>query len=134
LAIDNNLNTDWATSYYFDRPNFGGLKAGTGLLLDMGREVRLSQVDVLFGSQCCTTAEIYLGNSNAMSTALNNFTKVAPSARASSNNVFRTSGNATGRYVLLWITDLPPMRGQPNRYQALVYNIVVHGAPASGVG
>ena len=78
LAIDNSLSTAWATSYYF-QANFGGLKSGTGLLIDMGREVRLNQVSVLFGSQCCTTAEIYLGNSNAMPrTALSNFTKVAP--------------------------------------------------------
>ena len=85
-AIDNSLQTAWATDYYKGSPNFGGLKPGTGLLLDMGHAVKLSQVEVLFGSQCCTTAEIYLGNSSAMSkTALNNFTKVAPSATVSGN-------------------------------------------------
>ena len=134
-AIDNSLSTAWATSFYLSRPNFGGLKAGTGLLLDMGRAVRLSQVRVLFGSQCCTTAEIYLGNSNAMSpTALSNFTKVASSARVSGDHVFTTSSNVTGRYVLIWITSLPPMQGQPGKYQALIYNIVVRGAAATGAG
>jgi len=132
-AIDGSLSTSWATSYYLGSPNFGGLKAGTGLLLDMGRAVKLSQVDVLFGSQCCTTAEIYIGNSNAMvPTALNNFTKVAPSAPASGNHVFTTNSSATGRYVLIWITSLPPMQGASGKYQALIYNIVVHGTPASG--
>jgi hypothetical protein len=132
-AIDGSLSTSWATSYYLGSPNFGGLKAGTGLLLDMGQAVKLSQVDVLFGSQCCTTAEIYIGNSNAMvPTALNNFTKVAPSATASGNHVFTTNSSATGRYVLIWITSLPPMQGASGRYQALIYNIVVHGTPASG--
>jgi hypothetical protein len=132
-AIDGSLSTSWATSYYLGSPNFGGLKAGTGLLLDMGQAVKLSQVDVLFGSQCCTTAEIYIGNSNAMvPTALNNFTKVAPSAAASGNHVFTTNSSATGRYVLIWITSLPPMQGSSGRYQALIYNIVVHGTPASG--
>ena len=135
LAIDNSLKTAWATDYYKGRPNFGGLKPGTGLLLDMGQAVKLSQVEVLFGTQCCTTAEIYVGNSNAMSqTALSNFTKVSPSATVSGDHVFAANSSATGRYVLIWITSLPPMQGNPSQYQALIYNIVVHGTPASGTG
>ena len=134
-AIDNSLRTAWATDYYKGSPNFGGLKAGTGLLLDMGQSVKLSQVEVLFGSQCCTTAEIYLGNSSAMSkTALNNFTKVAPSATVSGDHVFTANSSATGRYVLIWITSLPPMQGNSSQYQALIYNIVVRGTPATGAG
>ena len=101
----------------------------------MGKAVKLSQVEVLFGSQCCTTAEIYLGNSSAMSkTALNNFTKVAPSATVSGNHVFTANSSATGRYVLIWITSLPPMQGNSSQYQALIYNIVVRGTPATGAG
>jgi len=134
-AIDNSLQTAWATDYYKGSPNFGGLKPGTGLLLDMGKAVKLSEVEVLFGSQCCTTAEIYLGNSSAMSkTALNNFTKVAPSATVSGNHVFTANSSATGRYVLIWITSLPPMQGNSSQYQALIYNIVVRGIPANGAG
>jgi putative peptidoglycan lipid II flippase len=134
-AIDNSLQTAWATDYYKGSANFGGLKPGTGLLLDMGKAVKLSQVEVLFGSQCCTTAEIYLGNSSAPSkTALNNFTKVAPSATVSGNHVFTANSSATGRYVLIWITSLPPMQGNSSQYQALIYNIVVRGTPANGAG
>jgi hypothetical protein len=135
-AIDTgpgSLKTSWATDYYFGRPKFGGLKSGTGLLLDMGRAVRLSQVSVLFGSNCCTTAEIYLGNSSAKSrSALNNFQLVAPSAAASGNHVFTTSGDATGRYVLIWITSLPPKEGSANQFQALIYNVVIRGVAVSG--
>ena len=133
LAIDNSLSTAWATSYYF-QANFGGLKSGTGLLIDMGHEVRLSQVTVLFGSQCCTTAEIYLGNSNAMPrTALSNFTKVAPAATSSGQHVYTINSSAPGRYVLIWLTgNLPPMQGQSGKYQALIYNVVIRGNAVSG--
>jgi hypothetical protein len=135
LAIDNSPKTSWATDYYKGSPNFGGLKPGTGLLLDMGQSVKLSQVEVLFGSQCCTTAEIYLGNSSAASkTALNNFTKVAPSATASGDHVFTANSSVTGRYVLIWITSLPPMQGNSSQYQAMIYNIVVRGTSATGAG
>ena len=61
-AIDGNGTTGWATSYYFGSPKFGGLKPGTGLLINMGQQVKLSQVKLQFGPGT-TTAGIYLGNS-----------------------------------------------------------------------
>jgi hypothetical protein len=134
-AIDNSLQTSWATDFYLNRPNFGGLKQGTGLILDMGREVKLSELDVLFGTQCCTTAEIYLGDSNAMSkNALDNFKLVSPSAKVSGNHTYKTSGDASGRYVLIWITSLPPMAGSPGKYQAEIFNIVVRGTAVANSG
>jgi serine/threonine protein kinase len=133
LAIDSNPSTAWSTSYYF-QANFGGLKPGTGLLIDMGRDVRLSQVNVLFGSQCCTTAEIYLGDSNAMtSNALSNFTKVGPAATSSGDHVYTINSTATGRYVLIWLTgNLPPLQGQAGKFEALIYNVVIRGNAVSG--
>ena len=60
-AIEGN-GTPWATADYFGSPAFGGLKTGVGLLIDMGKSVKLSQVEVTFGPGI-TKAEIYLGNS-----------------------------------------------------------------------
>jgi putative peptidoglycan lipid II flippase len=145
LAIDNNPSTAWSTSYYIGSPKFGGLKPGTGLLIDMGKQVRLSQVEVLFSSdgaltQGATTAEIYLGNSDAMSkNALSNFTLVSPSASAPGKHDYPVSSKATGRYVLIWLTSLPqlqkPPQGLPAHnkyYQGLIYNVVVRGSAAAG--
>ena len=41
---------------------------------------------------------------------------------------------ATGRYVLIWITNLPPLAGQPDQYEAMIYNVVVHGFATSQSG
>ena len=139
-AIDGSLSTAWSTSYYFDHPNFGGLKPGTGLLIDMGREVRLSQVEVLFSSPGTTTAEIYLGNSAAMSkTALSNFTLVSPSVSVSGDHKFPVSSQATGRYVLIWLTSIPQLTKTPvdappghTYYEGQIYNVVVRGSAVSG--
>ena len=133
-AIDGSLSTSWQTSFYIGDPKFGGLKPGTGLLLDMGKSVKLSEVEVLFGNQCCTTAAIYIGNSSQMSKAagLSNFTNVAPAAKVQGNHAFTATGGATGRYVLIWITSLPPMQGSAGRFQALIYNVVVRGTAATG--
>ena len=48
-AIDGNPATAWQTQYYYGNPVFSGLKTGTGLILDMGRPVRLRSVTVTFG-------------------------------------------------------------------------------------
>ena len=100
----------------------------------MGKTVQLSKVEVSVGSICCTTAEIYLGNSAALSkTALNNFTLVGQKATGTGVLSYPVSSKATGRYVLIWLTgNLPPDPDQPGQYQGRIYNVVVHGSAASG--
>jgi serine/threonine protein kinase len=134
-AIDNNPSTFWHTDYYLTYPNLGNLKKGTGLILDMGKQVRLSQVVVQFGASCCTDAEIEIGNNNnPVASALNSFTEVASSTTAHGTTTFNVSSTTTGRYVLIWLTRLPPLAGTGNQYQAQIYNVVVHGSAASQSG
>jgi hypothetical protein len=92
-----------------------------------------------------TKAEIYLGNSGpslaASSSALSHFTLVSPQASATGDHTFNVSSNATGRYVLIWLTSLPPAQNPSAAiqaaangkkiYQGLVYNVVVRGTAAS---
>ena len=134
-AIDNSPSTFWHTDYYFTYPNLGNLKKGTGLILDMGKQVRLSQVVVQFGASCCTDVEIEIGNdNNPVPSALSSFTKVASSTTAHGSTTFDVSSTTTGRYVLIWMTRLPPLAGTGNQYEAQIYNVVVHGSAASQSG
>jgi serine/threonine protein kinase len=134
-AIDNSPSTFWHTDFYLTYPNLGNLKKGTGLILDMGKQVRLSQVVVQFGASCCTDVEIEIGNNNTpVPSALSSFTKVASSTTAHGSTTFDVSSATTGRYVLIWMTRLPPLAGTGNQYQAQIYNVVVHGSAASQSG
>jgi serine/threonine protein kinase len=134
-AIDNSPSTFWHTDFYLTYPNLGNLKKGTGLILDMGKQVRLSQVVVQFGASCCTDVKIEIGNDNTpVPSALSSFTKVASSTTAHGSTTFDVSGTTTGRYVLIWITRLPPLAGTGNQYEAQIYNVVVHGSAASQSG
>jgi len=127
-AIDGSASTFWHTSYYLGHPQFGNLKKGTGLILDMGRPVRLSQVTVQFGASCCTHVVIEVGNSNTVSSAaLSTFTPVQSSSAAHGGTTFDVTKPVTGRYVLIWITSLPPLAGSPGKYEALIYDLTVHG-------
>lgn len=126
-AIDGNASTFWHTSYYLGH-QFGNLKKGTGLILDMGRTVRLSQLTVQFGTSCCTHVLIEVGNSNtASAAALSTFTPVQSSSAAHGSTTFDVTKQATGRYVLIWITDLPPLDGSTGRYETMIYNITARG-------
>ena len=126
-AIDGSTTTDWHSQFYIGNPVFGGLKKGTGLLLDMGTQVKLSQLEVQFGSTCCTSVQIGIGNSDSPASQ-SGFTTVASSAKAVAATKFNVSGSAKGRYVLLWFSSLPPLSGNSNEYEAQVYNVVVRGS------
>ena len=134
-AIDNSPGTFWHTDFYLTYPNLGNLKKGTGLILDMGKQVRLNQVVVQFGASCCTDVEIEIGNDNTpVPSALSSFTKVATSTTAHGTTTFDVSSTATGRYVLIWMTRLPPLAGSGNQYEAQIYNVVVRGPASSQSG
>jgi hypothetical protein len=135
-AIDGNPGTAWSTQWY-GSATFGGLKPGTGLILDMGKTVKLSSVKVLFGSGCCTSADIYIGNTSTVSqAAFQTFTKVASASNVSGDYKFPVSSSATGRYVIVWLTSLPPALPSANApagyHQGLIYEVTVRGTPAAG--
>jgi hypothetical protein len=134
-ALAGNASDPWHTSYYFNYSRFGNLKPGTGLILDMGKSVSLSSVTINFGATCCTAFEVMLGNSNAQATStLKTFSTVATSTQGQGSTTVPTTSKATGRYVLIWLTNLPPLAGQSGKFEAFVSNITLHGtaAPASG--
>ncbi|MBV9206485.1 MAG: discoidin domain-containing protein, partial [Actinobacteria bacterium] len=134
-AIDGSTSTAWHTSYYLGSPVFGGLKKGAGLLIDMGRPVRLSQVVVQFGALCCTHVQLEIGNTSTQSAAaLSTFTVLQSSTTAHGNTTFDVTKNTMGRYVLFWLTSLPPLAGSQGMYEALIYNVTVHGYAVSQSG
>ena len=128
-AIDGDPATDWTTEFYLNKPAFGGLKPGTGLILDMGKAVKLSSVQVTFGTaprrrrrdrgrQQQYQCQVHL---------------VQLHHRGQGDGVggtytFHANSSATGRYVLLWITKLPPLAGSANKFEAEIFNIVVRGS------
>jgi hypothetical protein len=126
-VIDASPSTNWSSQFYIGNPVFGGLRKGSGLILDMGKPVRLSQVQVLFGSACCTAVRIEIGNSSDPSSETG-FTPVASASNAKLLTPFNVNSTLRGRYVMIWFTSLPPMAGNPNNYEAQVYNVVVRGS------
>ena len=139
LAIDSSTATDWQTHWYLGNPAFGGLQKGSGLILDMGRTVSLSSVQVLFGPLPGADVQIKIGNpspplpgpdnASAAEADASSMTTVAQKTDVAGSVTFTVSSKASGRYVLIWFTKLPPMTGHnPNKFQADIFNVVVKGS------
>lgn len=126
-AIDGNPATAWQTYYYLGNPVFGGLKTGSGLILDMGRQVRLSSVTVTFGPTPGADVSIEVGNDDTFAaSAPSTFTTVATAQDVGGTHTFECSSGPQGRYVLIWLTKLPPAGS--NQFHAEIFNIVVRGS------
>jgi len=110
----------WVTQWYATA-NFGALKQGTGLLLDMGHTVTIATVRLTLGSYPGTSLELRLGRSPEFG--------ALPVAASASNagTVLSLSLKAPvrARYVLLWFTKLPP--DGVGTYQEFVHGVTVRG-------
>jgi putative peptide zinc metalloprotease protein len=125
-AIDGSPATAWQSQYYLGDPVFGRLKAGSGLILDLGQEARLGSVTVTLGPAPGADVAIEAGGDDTLAPAtLSSFTPVAAADGIGGRHTFRAARPARGRYVLIWFTRLPPVG--PDRYQAEIFNIVVRG-------
>ncbi len=121
LAIDGDATTAWQTQTYFDQFGAGGLKTGIGLVLDLGESQEVSQVDLTtLGSPMKVT--YYLSDDDP--TAVAGLDPVA--SGTVTDDRLRTSFDepATGRYLVVWITSLPPVGSD---FRAEVAEVGVRG-------
>jgi hypothetical protein len=103
LAVDSDQETAWTTASY-NKADMSG-KAGVGLLVDLGVEQEVYQVDIEFIS-AGHSAEIYIVNSTEPDFAVE--IKFGDTNPNESSSEVSAAGPVSGRYVLVWLTpDLP---------------------------
>ncbi len=122
LAIDSNPATAWHTESYADA-DFGNLKPGTGLLLDMGRTVTINTVRILLGRLPGADFQVRVG---AVASSLTDLHSVVHASDAGGQISLTLTRPARGRYVLIWFTRLPP--DTSGTFQASVYNVSLEGS------
>lgn len=107
LAADDDPSTAWYTSRYQGSPEFGGLKKGVGLLVDLGQPERIRQVRVSLTAPGAALS-VYAADSLDIQPAT-----AAPAGRLPDAGQQATISvdSAPRRYWLLWITKLPPTNG-----------------------
>jgi cytoskeletal protein RodZ len=122
LAVGGNPATPWYSQWYAT-PGFAALKAGTGLLLDMGRTVTVASVRLSLVSRAGTDLQLRAGSRPTPAY----LPRVASSSDAGGTVQLPLGASVHVRYVLIWFTKLPP--DAAGTYQVSVYQITVQGQP-----
>ncbi|MGH3274857.1 MAG: protein kinase family protein [Streptosporangiaceae bacterium] len=119
----------WSSQEYATA-SLGNLKAGTGLILDMGKPVRLSSITVQFGQAPGADVQIKMGTSPTRSEDnLASMRTVASADNISGTHTFQATSDAVGQYVVIWFTRLPPT--STGTFMAQILSIIVRGTATS---
>jgi hypothetical protein len=105
-AYDKDASTYWETNWY-SRADLGGLKDGVGLVLDLGSDHRVTSVTVDLGGDTDLQLLAAPSGTGSQPTDLSGFTKVA-SGSGGSRVTLKPASPVTSRYLLVWLTKLPP--------------------------
>jgi serine/threonine protein kinase len=125
-AIDGSKSTFWHTDWYATS-HFGNLYKGTGLVLNMGKQVTVHQIQIQFGSHVGANVQIKVSDSPVSPSAAEPVATVAQAKDVGGSETFSLKHPATGQYVVIWFTRLPPQGGNTGHFEAQIYNIVVRG-------
>jgi hypothetical protein len=106
LAVDGDRSTAWHTETYRQQLGPGGLKTGVGLTIDLGAEHAVAQVDLTLGG----TTGVQLFVTDTAPGAVRGLTPV-DSLTADAQQTITLDEPVTGRYVTLWLTELPQVSG-----------------------
>jgi hypothetical protein len=126
-AIDASTATEWRTQWYASAA-FGNLKAGTGLLVDMGRPVKITSVRILMDSATGADLTLYAGAEPVLADE-----QVQATASDVGGNVHLTLARpARARYLVIWFTLLP--QDSAGTYRAVIHGIKVKGMTGASSG
>lgn len=113
-AIDGNASTSWRTRWY-SRPDFtGGRMKGTGLILDLGKSTQVGSVKIntLGGA---STIQVFVTPDKP--DTVDGMTPFGTMDNKSGEQTITANTPATGRYVILWVTQLAPYQNNTYREQ-----------------
>jgi serine/threonine protein kinase len=120
--VDGVATTTWHTEHYRDRPDFGGVKPGMGVLIDLGSAKSVSSVKVDFVNSGATV-DLRTGNSDPGNSSsgdqqiYNTFKPVADPKVANATIVLNMNTEAPAtRYLLVWISGLPTAPDNNGQY------------------
>jgi len=101
-AVDGDRATFWSTEHYTN----GFFKPGVGIVLDAGRRRRIARV-LVSTNETGSRAEIQLADSPT-----GPYRVVSADRALTGTTAFALKRGASGRYVLVWLTAVPPATGE----------------------
>jgi transcriptional regulator with XRE-family HTH domain len=113
-------NGGWHTNWYVSA-NFGNLQSGTGLLLNMGGSVTVTQATIDLGPAAGGALELRAGNQPVLADLL----PVTRPAATAGTVTLAPGHPVAARYLLIWFTRLPA--DNSGTYQATIYHVHLTG-------
>ena len=120
LAVSNNPATPWNTDWYATA-NFGNMQSGTGLLLNMGKQVTVTSAQITLGSTPGADVQLRTGNVPQLA----ELKTVATATNAGGVLNLQLTAPAQGQYLLIWFTKLPP--DSSGTFEAFVSGVSLKG-------
>ncbi|MGV2385596.1 MAG UNVERIFIED_CONTAM: discoidin domain-containing protein, partial [Thermobifida fusca] len=121
-TIDGDPSTHWNTEGY-NSAAFGNYKDGVGLLIDMGTEVEIHEVDITFGSGTYS-AELYVRN-DAGGAPGEDEKPVWQGAGVTGKVPIKLDEPATGQYVVVWF--ISPLSQDGGKYRGTINEVELRG-------
>ncbi|WP_026117506.1 protein kinase family protein [Nocardiopsis alkaliphila] len=123
LAHDGDLETQWNTEGYNDP--MGTEKSGVGLLLDLGSAKEIHELDLTTPGQDFGV-QVRVGDDSSVTdeASLDGNLPVAWEGSVNGAQTLTLDEATSGRYVLIWFTELPTQEG---RYRGSVNEVEVRG-------
>jgi putative peptidoglycan lipid II flippase len=119
-ALSGQASSSWSTQWYLTA-KFGGLKSGTGLLLDLGSTVSISSVKLVLNHSPGVTVQLRVGSKASLPDLQT--ARTASGAGGTVRLTFKTPVQA--KYLLIWFTKLAP--DGAGHYAETVSHIQVKG-------
>ena len=98
-VYDGDLTTGWYSENYRTE-DFGGLKKGLGVVVDLGPNKKPQTVELVIPTQ--TSVEVYVGPENRREGA----TKIGEKEMAQGRVTFEVPADVSGQYIVVWFTQL----------------------------
>jgi hypothetical protein len=122
LAHDGDPRTAWETSTYLDGPDITVYKPGVGLLLDLGEEREVADVRTALLGGPYDVRLLAAPPGTAEPTGVEGLDEAAATTGAEGTVTLAPEEGLTTRYLVLWLTALPPADGG---YKGQVAEVVV---------
>ena len=96
---DGDKSTGWSSENYRS-DEFGGLKDGLGVIVDLGPNKKPQRVELDMPQ--AADVEVYVGPDNRLEGA----TKIGEKAKADGTVTFDVPADVSGQYIVVWFTEL----------------------------
>lgn len=125
LAIDGKPDTGWRTSTYLGSAALGGLKAGVGLVVDLGGPRSVQSVRLQLSGP--TDVEIYASGpgADARPRSLSAVQRVAAAQQVGTDASIAFASPVSTRFIVVWLVSLP--RIGSDEYRGEIREIEVRG-------